>query len=72
MVFMADYTQNQNVKSIYLDSKTLGILDTVAEHLAISRSALIRILINQYCRETHGSFKDIEKHIDILTEGKGL
>jgi metal-responsive CopG/Arc/MetJ family transcriptional regulator len=69
---MLENTQKQNVKSIYLDPKTLELLDTVAEHLAISRSALIRILINQYCKETRDSFGDIEKHIDILTSGRGM
>jgi len=64
--------KNENIKSFYIDKKTLDLLDSVASNLSISRSALIRILINQYCRETHGSSEDIEKHIDILTERRGL
>lgn len=67
---LLENTQNQHIKSIYLDKKTLNLLDKVTNDLSISRSALIRILINQYCKEKQGSFGDIEKHVDILTNGR--
>jgi len=62
---------NDKVKTIYIDQRTLGLLDEVANNLSISRSALIRILINQYCKDRHHSFEDIKKQVDILTSGGG-
>jgi len=68
---MTENTQNQNIKSIYLDPKTLVLLDAVAGNLSISRSALIRILINQYCKNKPNSFRTIENQVDILTQKGG-
>ena len=63
---------NENIKTIYIDQKTLGILDAVAGNLTISRSALIRILINQYCKDKSNSFRTIEKQVDIITQKGGI
>ena len=63
---------NENVKTIYIDQKTLGLLDTVAENLSISRSALIRILINQYCKDRFDFFRTIEKQVDLLKQQEGV
>jgi len=60
---MTEY--NEKIKSIYLDQKTLEILDQMSGYLSISRSALIRILINQYCKSKKEDFKDIIKQIDF-------
>ena len=66
---MSDY--NENIKTIYIDQKTLGLLDAVAGNLSISRSALIRILINQYCNDKSNSFRAIGNQVDILTKKGG-
>jgi hypothetical protein len=52
-------------KCVYLDEKTLDLLDKVSDYLSISRSAVIRILINQYCKGKKEDFKDIIKQIDF-------
>jgi len=70
MIFMIENTQNKNIKSIYLDSKTLEFLDRAADNLSISRSALIRILINQYCNDKQEDFKDTVKQIDLTLNRK--
>jgi hypothetical protein len=67
---MAEY--NENIRTIYIDQKTLGLLDMVAENLSISRSALIRILINQYCKAKSNSFRTIEKQVDLITQKGGI
>ena len=53
-------------KSIYFDEKSLGLLDAFANQLSISRSSLIRILINQYCKDKQNSFEVIKQEIDLL------
>jgi hypothetical protein len=66
---MSDYTEN--IKTIYIDQKTLGLLDALADNLSISRSALIRILINQYCNEKSYDYSAIGKQVGILTKKEG-
>lgn len=65
MLNMSDHSDK--IKSIYIDQKSLDLLDKVATSLSISRSALIRILINQYCKDNQQSLTDIERQIDIIT-----
>ncbi|UCD13378.1 MAG: CopG family transcriptional regulator [Thermoplasmatales archaeon] len=62
---------NENIKTVYIDQKTLGLLDAVAKNFSISRSALIRILINQYCKDKSNFFRTIEKQVDIITQKGG-
>jgi metal-responsive CopG/Arc/MetJ family transcriptional regulator len=67
---MLETTSKPIQKSVYLDEKTLDLLDKTSADLSISRSAMIRILINRYCTEKKSSFNDIEKHIDLLSNGR--
>ena len=61
---------NDNIKTIYLDRKTLEFLDRAADNLSISRSSLIRILINQFCKDKKEDFEDEVKQVD-LTKNRG-
>lgn len=62
----------ENVKTFYIDQKTLELLDNFANNFSISRSAVVRILINKYCKNKTGSYSDIQKRVDFLTDNGGL
>lgn len=47
---MLDKNYNHITKTIYFDNKTIELLDATSKKLSISKSALVRLLINQYCK----------------------
>lgn len=50
-MFMVEKNHEPITKTVYFDNKSLQLVDGEAYKLSISRSAMIRILINKYCTD---------------------